>query len=227
MNESNHAPNRTNRGRKFLPDILQDGEIQAMLRLCNPRYPTGLRNRALLALLYRSGVRISEALGLEPKDVSPSRGELRVHWAKGGRSRVCGMDVAAFELVGSWLVRRADWGISRTAPVFCTLRGKRISTAYVRALLRRLGRKAGIEKRVHAHAFRHTFASQALAEGASVGVISKQLGHRSIATTVRYLEHIAPQDVVDWVRGREWGGVGRAKTVERSEADARAVAGGD
>ncbi len=91
-----------------------------------------------------------------------------------------------------------------TYPVFCTLAGGRMGDAYVRVLLPRLGRKAGIEKRVHAHGFRHTHAAQLRVEGVDIGIISKQLGHRSIATTARYLDHIAPQQVIEAMRTRVW-----------------------
>ncbi len=76
--------------------------------------------------------------------------------------------------------------------------------AYVRVLLPRLARKADIEKRVHAHGLRHTHAAQLRAEGVDIGIISKQLGHRSIATTARYLDHIAPQQVIETIRQRTW-----------------------
>ena len=72
-------------------------------------------------------------------------------------------------------------------------------------MLPRLGRRAGIEKRVHAHGLRHTHAAEMRSEGLDIGIISKQLGHRSIATTARYLDHIAPYAVVEAVRRRLWG----------------------
>ena len=68
----------------------------------------------------------------------------------------------------------------------------------------RLGEQAGIEKRFHPHGPLHTHAAQLRAEGVDIGIISKQLGHRSIATTARYLDHIAPWAVVEAMRGREW-----------------------
>ena len=68
----------------------------------------------------------------------------------------------------------------------------------------RLARKAGLEKRVHAHGFRHSHAAQLRAEGVDIGIISKQLGHQSIATTARYLDHIAPLAVIDTMRKRVW-----------------------
>jgi integrase len=71
-------------------------------------------------------------------------------------------------------------------------------------LLPRLGRLAGIEKRVHAHGLRHAHAAELRAEGVDVAVISRQLGHTSILTTIRYLDHLAPAAVLEAMRGREW-----------------------
>ena len=79
-----------------------------------------------------------------------------------------------------------------------------MTQAYVRLLLPALGQRAGIEKRVHAHGLRHTHAAQLRQEGLDIGIISKQLGHRSIATTARYLDHICPLAVVEAMRGRAW-----------------------
>ncbi len=74
----------------------------------------------------------------------------------------------------------------------------------MRRLFPRLAARAGIEKRVHAHGLRHTHAAQLRAEGVDIGIISKQLGHSSIATTARYLDHIAPQDVIERMSERAW-----------------------
>lgn len=80
-----------------------------------------------------------------------------------------------------------------------------MSTAYVRQMLPRLARKAGIAKRVHAHGLRHTHAAELRREGKDIGAISKQLGHSSISTTARYLDHIAPEDVARAIAGRRIG----------------------
>ena len=68
----------------------------------------------------------------------------------------------------------------------------------------RLGVKAGIDKRVHPHGLRHCHAAELAAEGVPVNVISRQLGHNSIATTAKYLDHIAPQQVIETIRRRVW-----------------------
>src|SRR5690606_20569958 len=82
--------------------------------------------------------------------------------------------------------------------------GGKLRRAYIRRLMPQLAKKAWIDKRVHAHGLRHTHAAELRAEGVDIGIISKQLGHTSIATTVRYLDHIAPVAVVGAMRGRKW-----------------------
>ncbi len=190
--------------RRFPPEILSDAEVCRLLDACSPRAPAGLRNRGLIAILYRGGLRINEALSLFPKDVDLEAGSVRILNGKGGRARTVGIDPAAVAFVERWLEVRSELGMNGTHPVFCTLDGARMGDAYVRVLLPRLARKAGIEKRVHAHGFRHTHAAQLRAEGVDIGIISKQLGHRSIATTARYLDHIAPQLVIETIRRRCW-----------------------
>ena len=75
---------------------------------------------------------------------------------------------------------------------------------YIRALLPRLARKAGIEKRVHAHGLRHTHAAELAQEGIPVNVIQQQLGHANLAVTSIYLAHIAPQQLIDTMKERKW-----------------------
>ena len=189
--------------RHFHPEVLTDDEVRRLMAACSSR-PTGVRNRALLVVLYRAGLRINEALSLYPKDVHAVVGAIRVLNAKGGRSRTVGMDPEGFAILQRWLEVREKRGIAERAPIFCNLDGAPLRTAYIRVLMPRLASKAGIAKRVHAHGFRHTHAAQLREEGVDIGIISKQLGHRSIATTARYLDHIAPVAVVQAMRGRRW-----------------------
>jgi len=107
-------------------------------------------------------------------------------------------------LLELWLKCREGLGLSGRHPVFCTLRGGPLSTSYCRGLFTRLGQRAGIEKRVHPHGLRHTGAAELRVEGTDIAVIARQLGHASIATTSRYLDHIVPTAVVTTMRKREW-----------------------
>jgi site-specific recombinase XerD len=186
--------------------LLGRGEEErcALLRACSARAPTGIRNRALIAVLYRGGLRISEALALLPKDVDPSQGTLTVLHGKGDRRRTVGMDPAAFALLERWLDRRNTLGLSGRRPIFCTLAGEPLDSSYVRRLLPRLAAKAGVDKRVHPHGLRHAHAAELAAEGVPVNVVQQQLGHGSLATTDRYLRHIAPAERVAAMRAREW-----------------------
>ena len=123
---------------------------------------------------------------------------------KGKRDRAIGFDPTAFSMIERWLDTRASKGINGRATVFCTLDGKPLKTAYVRALLPRLAARADIEKRVHAHGLRHTHAAELAREGVPMNVIQAQLGHSNLGTTSRYLAHIAPAEVIKVMQGREW-----------------------
>lgn len=90
------------------------------------------------------------------------------------------------------------------APLLCTACGAPVTTGYVRRLMKRLGRQTGIAKRVHAHGLRHTHAAQLRSEGVDVGIISRQLGHRSLRTTIRYLDHVQSRAVVEAVGNARW-----------------------
>lgn len=197
------ATARSNRGRRFPPEVLSDEEVRALLDACGDG-PTGIRNRALLVVMYRTGLRIREALALHPKDLDLGAGSIRVLWAKGGRSRTVGIDPAAAAEVARWVAARAALGVPAGSPLFCAPSGRGVTPGYLRHLLPGLARIAGIAKRVHAHGLRHTHAAQLREEGVDIGIISRQLGHRSIATTARYLDHIAPYAVVEAMRGRRW-----------------------
>lgn len=202
-----------NKGRRYPAEVLTPGEVHQLMLAPSGRAPTGIRNRALIVCLYRSGLRISEALALMPKDIDRDACSIRVLHGKGDKARTVGMDPEAFAVVERWLDVRTSRGINGHAPVFCTLKGGKLDASYVRALLPRLAKRVGIEKRVHAHGLRHTFASELREERLDIGVISKQLGHSSSATTARYLDHVNPKVVLDAMRQRTGWLDGEIKTV--------------
>ena len=181
-------------GRRFPPEPLTREEMARLLAACGADTWLSLRNRALLALLHRAGLRINEALWLAPKDVDLEAGAIRVLRGKGGRSRTVGIDPGGAAIVQEWMERRDALGLKRASPLLCTWSGGRLHAGSVRRTLQRLADEAGIEKRVHPHGLRHTHAAELREEGMDIGIISKQLGHRSIATTA----------VVEAMRGRGW-----------------------
>ena len=193
-----------NKGRTFPAEVLTPDEVTTLINACSNRAPTGIRNRALITSLYRGGLRLGEALALAPKDVDLNRGTLTVLHGKGDRRRTVGIDPGAVAILSRWVDRRKTLRPRRGAPLFCTLGGRRLHPSYVRTLLPRLAAKTGIDKRVHPHGLRHTMAFELMMEGVPVPIIQKQLGHANLGTTQRYLDHIAPADVIEVMQQREW-----------------------
>jgi len=163
--ETPRRPRRAKPRRRFPAEVLTDPEVRALLDACGAYHPVGLRNRALIALMYRAGLRVSEALGLSPKDIDLETGTVRVLQGKGDVSRTVGLDPGACAVVARWLAERARANVPPTGALLCTASGGPVCTGYVRRLPRRLGDRAGIAKRVHAHGLRHTHAAQLWAEG--------------------------------------------------------------
>ena len=207
MGRKHRAPReagKTNRGRRFPPEVLRASEVRNLMDACSPESTTGVRNRVLIATLYRAGLRIAEALSLLPKDVDLDAGTIRVLHGKGDRSRTAGIDAGATDLIRTWLKVRERLQPGVGARLFCTHSGASMNTSYVRQLLPRLARQAGIEKRVHPHGLRHTHAAELAAENVPINVIQAQLGHSNAATTSRYIQHIAPQQLISTIRRRTW-----------------------
>lgn len=184
------------KGQKYPAEVLTPEEVAGIIGACSLRAPTGVRNRALLMLLYRSGLRISEALALKPSDVDLKAHTLRVLHGKGDKATTRGFHSSADDALVRWIDKRKDLGI-RSPYLFCTLEGEDMAGQYVRAMMVRMANRAGIMKRVHPHGLRHTFASELEKAGVIVTEISKLLGHHSIAVTSRYLDHLTNAQAVN------------------------------
>jgi integrase/recombinase XerC len=179
-------------------------DMLAVLRSFS-RAPTAVRNRALLTVMYRAGLRVSEALDLEVGDLYPDLGEIHVRHGKGDEARITAMDDGAWEVLRSWLEIRRSLAGRRVKLVFCTLRGEPIADTYVRAMMRRKADHLGIPRsRFHPHALRHAFAVEMNREGKSTADIQRLLGHQSLNYTAIYLSRRGPKDAVAAVRAREW-----------------------
>lgn len=191
---------------KLATDLLTLSEVRALADANSRRAPTGKRNRALVWLLASTGLRIGEALALRSADLDLERGTVRVQTGKtnsaGGDSHrvvVVAMPEAMAALE-RWMDARKALGINGHHPVFCTLDGGPVKDAYIRAMLPRLAKRAGILKRVHAHGLRHFFAATASQMGAPILHVQRSLGHSNLGTTQRYLDRIAPEDTHDAMR---------------------------
>lgn len=195
-----------NKGRKLPGEVLEASEVAALIRACG-RGPSGVRNAALIAVMFGAGLRVSEALALRVSDLDLNRGTVRVKHGKGDKARTVALDASCQAYVERWISKRTTLGLNGRQPLFCTItRGDRfghtMDTSYVRRALPRLAAKAGLERRVHPHALRHSLATALSYEGKPLPAITAQLGHSSTAVTDRYLASIAPADLIAQIRDR-------------------------
>jgi integrase len=115
------AKKSSTKGRKLPPEPLTEAEVVALIRSCSRRVPTGVRNAALIALLYRAGLRIGEALALKPKDIDTQQCTVRVLHGKGDKTRLAGLDEQTCAMLGRWMDMRASLGLTARQTVFCTI----------------------------------------------------------------------------------------------------------
>ncbi len=197
----------------FMPrtEVLEENELQAMLAQCNTRTPSGARNRAILLLMARCGLRISEALAFSPKWVThdplangqkcwmlriPTQVRKRRQW-------IDPIPVApdAKAALDAWASARESAGI-RGGAWFCTIStgrrggwdgekdlepGRPLNPRYVHDLVVRLAAKAGIERRIHPHVLRHTCGYLLYQDTGDIELVRRILGHASLSSTTRYM----------------------------------------
>lgn len=193
---------------KRLPGtVFSAEEITSILAGFSTRSISGIRNRAIVAMQFAGGLRISEALGLFKTDLDLEKRLVTIRSGKGNRTRTVGILPSLIPYIETWIKARAGLGFNGRQPLFCThtkgsvrnQSGTPISTAYCRGMLKRHEKKLGLEKRLHSHAFRHSHASLLAFKATPLIVISQQLGHASIATTSNYMNKIAPADLAGFL----------------------------
>ena len=173
-----------------LPVYLTVPEIDALFGAIDMSTPHGTRNRAMLELLYSSGLRVSELVNLELSMLYMDEGFVRV-FGKGSKERLVPLGASAKKHILQYLEYRR--GLSQKVQkgeediLFLNRRGKRLTRVYVFMVIKDLVREAGIEKKVSPHTFRHSFATHLLEGGADLRAVQEMLGHASITTTEIYL----------------------------------------
>ena len=179
------------RAGRSLPDTLDAADVAALLDGTDTLDPAGMRDRALLELLYACGLRVSEALGLDLQDLSLDGASVRVI-GKGDRQRVVPVGEVALEAIGRYLESaRTVWlpgarELPRGGPLFVSVRGRRLGRMEAWRILRRAALRAGLRGHVTPHTLRHSFATHLLEGGADLRVVQELLGHASITTTQLY-----------------------------------------
>ena len=172
-------PNMT---RKKPPITLEPEEAQNLLKQPSKRYPTGLRNKAILSLMLNCGLRVSEVVNLRPGNINLTKGKLRVESGKGSRDRDLAIPEYLADLFDSWRKKRPQSDF-----FFSTLKGKKLSIKYLQQMVKRYALKAGINKRVSPHTLRHTYATQYYKQTKDIETLRRILGHSDISTTTIYV----------------------------------------
>jgi len=169
-----------------LPRYLKPEEIGAIMGAPDTSQPLGQRDRAILEILYATGMRISELVGLDMATVEIARGQMMVR-GKGGKDRIVLLGQPARDALDLYLKKGRPKLLKgrRTSALFLNRSGERLSVRGVQLMLDRCARKAGL-KWVTPHLFRHTFATHMLGGGADLRVVQELLGHASLSSTQVY-----------------------------------------
>lgn len=189
-----------NAGKRYPAEVLSAADLEAMLAANDKHARGGVtrpRNRALILLLWRAGLRVGEALNLTLRDVDMERRTLRVRKSKTEAGiRTVGLDAMVHEALEEWFECRPRYGewvfvsLSKHSGTNPGLTPGQLSYTAVSDMLKRLARQAGIKQRVHPHQLRHQFAFEAHREGMALGVLSQALGHKSPMQTMHYAGHV-------------------------------------
>lgn len=176
---------------RSLPKSLNEEEVEALLDAPDLGQPLGLRDRAMLELLYACGLRVSELVGLKVTEIGLQEGVIRVT-GKGSKTRLVPMGEEALEWIGRYLKEaRPDILQKRLSDsLFVTQRGEAMTRQAFWYLIKRYALQAGIRKPISPHVLRHAFATHLLNHGADLRVVQMLLGHADISTTQIYT-HVA------------------------------------
>jgi integrase/recombinase XerC len=184
---------RSPRKPKRLPRVLAEDQVAELLRsLGEHAEGLGLRNLAIIELLYGSGIRVGELHGLDIDDVELRRRLVRV-LGKGGKERIVPFGEPAQRAIEAYLpvrrrlLARAPEPPGLRSPLFVNVRGGRLSARSVRRIVANVSRVLGLGPGISPHTFRHSFASHLLSAGADLKAIQELLGHSSLSTTQKYL----------------------------------------
>jgi site-specific recombinase XerD len=191
-----------NKGQRYPADPPTVEEIIAVMR-AGGRDADGARLRALIVVLWRAGLRISEALALSESDMNARRGAVLVRHGKNDKRREVGMDSWAWEQLQPWQEIRMRLPVGA---FFCLIHGptagRQWEASAARRQFRRTAVTAGVRRRFAPHQLRHAHAVEMAHEGVPLMIIQRQLGHANLGITSVYLQGIDSSEIVDTVHGR-------------------------
>jgi len=178
---------------KSLPKSISIDEVLALIHSIDGNEVLDLRDRAMVELMYSSGVRVSELVSINLSDIDLINATLRVI-GKGGKERILPIGSYAVQAIDEYLKRRGELLKTETEALFLNKNGGRITTRSVARIVKKYLYKCAINKNVSPHVLRHSFATHLLGSGADIRFIQELLGHASLSTTQRYtsasIEHL-------------------------------------
>ena len=179
-----------------IPTVLTEKEITKLINQPNVSTYTGIRDRAMIEVLYSTGIRLEELRGLSIFDVDTQSGFLRVTKGKFSKDRFCPLTKASCWWLKEYLNKvrpRLTKNKPKQTSLFIGRTGKRINRLSIIRLIKRYGEEAGIKKKVTTHVFRHTLAVHMLENGTDIFSVQKLLGHAHLDTTQRYTSVVPKQ----------------------------------
>ena len=180
---------------KILPTYLSVEEVERLLDAPNMKSPSGIRDKAMLELMYASGLRVSELLELEKANINLKKGIVIV-FGKGAKERKVPMGDFALEYVVKYINQvRGKFHGADSKYLFLNKKGKPLSRVYFFKQIRKYASEAGIEKEISPHTLRHCFATHLLEGGAQLRTVQEMLGHANIATTQIYT-HVSKDRII-------------------------------
>ena len=172
---------------RYLPETLNEIEAAQLIESISLERPLGLRDRAMLEMLYASGLRVSELVNARLEHLNLDDGFIRVT-GKGNKTRLVPVGGAAREAVAAYLEKERPKMVKShtSSEVFLSIRGKSLTTVRIWQICKKRAQEAGLEISVYPHLLRHSFATHLLSNGADLRIIQELLGHADIATTQVY-----------------------------------------
>jgi len=183
--------------------VLNEDEQEALLQQPNLNRRTGLRSLCLLRLMLNTGLRAAEVLNLKVIDIEWRSGKMMVREGKGKKDRTLWVGPEDVKLLKKWLKYQGN--LQGSAFLFTTSDGKRLQDRYLRSMVKRLAKQAGIDKDVHPHMLRHTFATDLLRQTKNLRITQKALGHAQITSTQIYT-HIMDTEMEEALKTFRAGG---------------------
>ena len=172
---------------RYLPETLNELQVEQLIESVDTKVPLGLRDRAIIELLYASGLRISELAGARLENFAANEGTIRV-LGKGNKTRIVPVGRKACQAVAAYLsTERPKFVKRRTgSEIFLSGRGTKLTTTRIWQIVKTHARRSGLEKNIYPHLLRHSFATHLLSNGADLRSIQEMLGHADISTTQVY-----------------------------------------